>query len=83
MTDTQKTGENDWRDQPPEENDGQRETGSQAQDVADKALKARRGGGIAPTPDARHQPKEWRPEDDPLSSDAADTSTDAAEAHPS
>lgn len=40
MADTPKTGQNDWRDQPPEENDGQREEGSQAQDVAEEAIEA-------------------------------------------
>lgn len=85
MADERKPGENDWRDQPPEENDSQREIGSQAQDVADEAMKARRAGGAAPVPDAKHSPKEWRPEDDPLSSDSADGSTDVAEVegHPS
>ena len=85
MADTRKTGQNDWRDQPPEENDSQREDGSQAQDVAEDALRMRREGGVASVPDAKHYPKEWRPEDDPLSGDAADSSTDAVEAegHPS
>ena len=48
MTDERKPGENDWRDQPPEENDGQRDEGSQAQDVAEEAEKALRAGGVAP-----------------------------------